>query len=353
MALRTIQWATGSVGKAAIDCILQHPELELVGCWVHSKDKQGKDVGEIIGGSPVGITTTSSIEDIADADADAVVYAPLMPNQDEVAALLRSGKNVVSPVGWFYPAEREAAPLAAACAEGNVSLHGTGIHPGGVTEIFPLMFSAMSSAVTFVRAEEFSDIRTYGAADVVRHIMCFGGTPDEAEKGPMLKLLTGGFKQSIHMVLHALDLEEMAQIRTVNDVAVATAPIDSPIGPIEPGRVAAQRFHWEALVDGDVVVRAGVNWLMGEENLDPPWTFGSEGERFEIEVKGNPDTFVTIKGWQPETVEAGLVSNPGIVATAAHCVNAVPYVCAAPPGIVTSLELPLVAGRAHPRLLGR
>jgi hypothetical protein len=60
---------------------------------------------------------------------------------------------------------------------------------------------------------------------------------------------------------------------------------------------------------------------------------------------------VTLKGWQPETVEEGLLSNPGIVATAAHCVNAIPYACAASPGIVTSLELPLVAGRAHPKLL--
>lgn len=351
MALRTIQWATGSVGKAAIDCIVQHPELELAGCWVHSKDKHGKDVGEIIGTAPLGVTATSSVDDILSIDADAVVYAPLIPNPDEVAALLKSGKNVVSPVGWFYPSEREAAPLAAACAEGGVSLHGTGIHPGGVTEIFPLTFSAVSSAVTFVRAEEFSDIRTYGAADVVRHIMCFGGTREEAESGPMLKLLTGGFRQSIHMVLQALGLAGKAEIRTNHAVALATAPIDSPIGPIEPGKVAAQRFHWEAVVGDDVVVRAGVNWLMGEENLDPPWNFGPEGERFEVEVKGNPDTFVTIKGWQPETVEAGLVSNPGIVATAAHCVNAVPYVCAAPPGIVTSLDLPLVAGRAHPRLL--
>jgi hypothetical protein len=49
MALRVIQWATGSVGKAAVDCIIKHPELELVGCWVHSKDKHGKDVGEIVG----------------------------------------------------------------------------------------------------------------------------------------------------------------------------------------------------------------------------------------------------------------------------------------------------------------
>lgn len=352
MALRVIQWATGSVGKAAIECTLNHPELELVGCWVHSQDKHGKDVGELIGTAAIGVTATSNVDDILATQADAVVYAPLIPNPDEVAALLRSGKNVVTPVGWFYPSDSEAAPLAAACAQGNVSLHGTGIHPGGVTEIFPLMFSAVSSAVTFVRAEEFSDIRTYGAADVVRHIMLFGGTREEAESGPMLKLLTGGFKQSIHMVLNALGLEGKAEIRTVHDVAVATAPIDSPIGPIEPGKVAAQRFQWEAVVDGDVVVRAGVNWLMGEENLDPPWTFGSEGERFEIEVNGNPDTFVTIKGWQPETIEAGLVSNPGIVATAAHCVNAVPYVCAAPSGIVTSLDLPLLAGRAHPKLLG-
>ncbi len=352
MALRVIQWATGSVGKAAIGCILNHPELELAGCWVHSKDKHGKDVGEIIGKPALGVIVTSSIEDILATDADAVMYAPLMWNVDEVAALLRSGKDVVSPVGPIYPSERQGAPLAAACEEGNASFHGTGIHPGGATEVFPLMFSAMSSAVTLVRVEEFSDIRTYGAADVVRHIMCFGGTREEAEKGLMVKALGSGFKQSIHMVLQALGLAGRAEIRTVHAVAVATAPIDSPIGTIEPGNVAGQRFHWEAVVGGEVVVRIGVHWLMGEENLDPPWTFGDQGVRYEVEVKGNPDTFVTIKGWQPRTVEEGLVSNPGVVATAAHCVNSVPYVCAAPPGIVTSLELPLVAGRAHPTVLG-
>jgi hypothetical protein len=352
MVLRVIQWATGSVGRAAIDCIVKHPELELVGCWVHSEDKHGKDVGEIAGGEPLGVAATTSMDDILELDADAVVYAPLVPNRDEVAALLRSGKNVVSPVGWFYPSEREAAPLVRACEQGKVSLHGTGMNPGGITETFPLMLSAMSSAVTFVRAEEFSDIRSYGAADVVRWIMCFGGTREEAESGPMLKLLTGGFTQSMNMVLDTLGLGDRAEVRTLHGVAVASAPIESPIGTIEPGKVAGQRFHWEALVDDRIVVRIGVHWLMGEENLDPAWTFGSRGERFEMEVKGNPDTFVTVKGWQPDSIEEGLASNPGIVGTAAHCVNSVPYVVAAKPGIVTSLELPVVAGRAHPDLLG-
>jgi 2,4-diaminopentanoate dehydrogenase len=110
--------------------------------------------------------------------------------------------------------------------------------------------------------------------------------------------------------------------------------------------VAAQRFQWEALVDGEPVVTAAVNWLMGEEHLDPAWGFGPGGERFEVEITGDPNCLTTFKKLHPETVEAGLVRNPGIVATAMHCVNAVPYVCRAEPGLLTYLDLPLVAGRA-------
>jgi hypothetical protein len=133
-------------------------------------------------------------------------------------------------------------------------------------------------------------------------------------------------------------------------MAVATAPIDSPIGPIEPGMVAAQRFRWEGLVDGVPVVTAAVNWLMGEEHLDPPWEIGPAGERFEVEVTGDPSCLTTFKKLHPETIAAGLERNPGIVATAMHCLNAVPYVCAAEPGLLTYLEMPLVAGRAAPHL---
>lgn len=350
MALRVVQWATGSVGVAAINGVLEHPDLELVGCWVHSKAKSGKDVGEIIGTAPLGVAATDSIEDVLALAADAVIYAPLLPNPDEVAALLRSGKNVVTPVGWFYPGEREAAPLEAAALAGNATLHGAGIGPGAATELFPLLLSVMSTGVRFVRSEEFSDLRTYGAPDVLRYVMGFGGTTNDALTGPMQKLLGGGFIQSVRLCVDRLGFAADPQIRSSQEVAVATAPIDSPIGVIEPGRVAGRRFHWEATVAGSTVVRITVNWLMGEESLDPPWTFGPAGERYEIEVRGNPDTFVTVKGWQPESVEAGLRSNPGIVATAAHCVNAIPATCAAPPGIRSFFDLPPITGRAAPDL---
>ena len=353
MALRVVQWATGSVGVAAIKAVLEHPELELVGCWVHSKAKAGKDVGEIIGIGPLGVTATDSVDDILAMDADAVVYAPLLPNVDEVAALLRSGKNVVSPVGWFYPSDSEAAPLEAAAREGNSTLHGAGIGPGAATELFPLLLSVMSTGITHVRAEEFSDLRTYGAPDVLRHVMGFGGTPESALRGPMQKLLNGGFFQSVRLIVDRLGFDAEPVIRTSQQVAVATAPIESPIGVIAPGEVAGRRFCWDAVVTNTIVVRIAVNWLMGEDNLDPAWTFGPAGERYEIQVRGHPNTFVTVKGWQPETVEEGLISNPGVVATAAHCVNAIPATCAAGPGVKGFFDLPPLTGRAAPRLSRR
>ena len=256
----------------------------------------------------------------------------------------------MTPVAWIYPGPKQRALLEEACAEGSTSIHGTGINPGGVPDLHPLMFSSLSSAVTYVRGEEFSDIRTYDAPDVVRHVMCFGGTPEEARSGPMLELLSAGFIHSVRMCLDVLGFSPDAEIRSTLDLAVATAPIDSPIGAIEPGHVAGQRFVWEALVRDQVVVKVAVNWLMGEEHLDPAWDFGPEGERFEVEVQGDPNTFVTIKGWQPDTVAEGLVRNPGIVVTAMHCVNSIPAVVAAAPGVRTYVDLPLIAGRAHPDL---
>ena len=350
MTYRVIQWATGGVGQAAIQGISRHPELELVGCWVHSEKKAGQDAGTLAGIDPLGVIATNDVTALLHIPADCVIYAPLIPDESMVERILRSGRNVVTPVGWVFPDPNKTALLEDACAEGRSCLHGTGIHPGGITERFPLMVSGLSNAITFVRAEEFSDIRTYNAPDVVRHIMGFGGTPEEALNSPMAGLLGGGFKQSVRMVLQEMGFHSDAEVRTVQEVAVATAPIDTPIGVIEPGLVAGRRFQWEAVIDGQVVVSAVVNWLMGEENLDPAWNFGPAGERFEVEVVGDPPITVTFKGWQPETVEEGLVRNPGVVATAMHCVNAVPYVCRAEPGIRTYLDLPMIAGRAAPGL---
>lgn len=347
-----IQWATGGVGKAAIQAVLRHPELDLVGCWVHSADKNGRDVGELAGEAPIGVLATNDIDELLATDADCVMYSPLLPDDQVVMRILRSGKNVVTPVGWVYPDRQSPAVAAieAACVAGNVTLHGSGIHPGGITERFPLMVSSLSSAITHVRAEEFSDLRTYNAPMVVREVMGFGLTPEQAMGGPMAVLLEAGFKQSVRMVTDQLGFDAEPRIRSTQEVAIAVNGSDDLIVPMDPGTVGARRFRWEAIVDDRPVVTAAVNWLMCEVELDPPWTLGEQGERFEVEITGDPTVSLTFKGLQPESVAEGLIRNPGVVSTANHCISAVPYVCAADAGIKTYLDLPLIAGRAAPDL---
>ena len=358
MTYKVIQWATGGVGRAAIEGVLDHPELELVGCWVHGESKEGQDVGRLVGREPIGVRATRDLEALLSLRADCVIYSPLMADPKILVRILRSGTNVVTPLGWIYPRRMDNREIEAACAEGRSTLHGTGIHPGGISERFPLMVSGLSRAITHVRAEEFSDIRTYSAPQVVHEIMLFGKEPLVAKKSPMLKFLGGGFMQSIDMVADTLGFALDAEKRAIHEIAVATAPIDSPIGTIAPGLVAAQRFAWHGLVRGEPVVTAAVNWFMGDQNLEPipggdpaiAWTFGPKGERFEVEITGDPKTHLTFHGWHPESIASGLERNNGIVATAMHCVSAVPYVCQAEPGIKTYLDLPLIAGRAAAHL---
>lgn len=347
---KVIQWATGGVGRAAIEAVLDHPELELVGAWVHSADKEGTDLGTLVGRDPVGVTATTDADALLALDADCVLYSPVFADTSVLRAILRSGKNVVTPLGWFYPRQRDREKFDAVCAEGGVTLHGTGIHPGGLTERLPLVLSALSGSITGIRAEEFSDIRTYGAPEVVRDWMMFGRKPEEAAGSSVAALLAGGYSQSVWMLADALGIDLDPDIRTTHDIAVATAPIESPIGIIEPGQVAAQHFRWEGTVDGEPVLTAAVNWLMGEADFDPPWRFGPGGQRFEVEVRGDPGCVLTLSGLHAHDLAEGARRNPSIVATAMNCVNAIPDVVAAAPGVRTYLDLPLPAGRAAHRL---
>jgi 2,4-diaminopentanoate dehydrogenase len=348
MTYRVIQWATGLVGQEAIKGIVSHPELDLVGCWVHSEVKVGRDAGEIAGIGPTGVLATHSIDEICALDADAVVYSPMLADEGEVLRLIGSGKNIITPIGYIFPrAGGRTAEVEAACVEAGVTLHGTGIHPGGITERFPLTFSALCRDIRHVRMEEFSDIRNYATASVVRDIMLFGQAPEVAAQSPMLKVLANGFLQSVDMVAHELGWTLDAKKRTKHEMSVATRPIGSPVGVIEPGTVAAQRFTWQGTVNGEPVITVRTNWMMDDGHLSDGWQLGEQ--RFEVEVDSTdaPPLLVTFHGLHPPVL--GEDSWIGLIAAAMHCVNAIPYVVKAEPGIKTYLDLPLIAGRAAAR----
>ncbi len=114
MSLRVVQWATGSVGVAAIKGILEHPELELAGCRVHSEAKHGTANVKLAAG-PVSLLV------VAQAAASGGLFGvDLTPSGGSAAFATTQG------VGQLFAASAPpAATTARATLKGVIPLAGS------------------------------------------------------------------------------------------------------------------------------------------------------------------------------------------------------------------------------------
>src|SRR5262249_56980810 len=125
------------------------------------------------------------------------------------------------------------------------------------------------------------------------------------------------------------------------ELAGGRASLDTRVGVIEKGTVAAQRFTWEGTVAGEIVMTVRVNWLMGDDALDPPWTLG--GQRFEVELDAEPPVSCTFHGLHPPVI--GGHPEIGLTGPTINCVNAITYVVRADPVIKAYLDIPAIRVR--------
>ena len=70
---RVVQWATGNIGTRSLRHVIEHPDLELVGVWVHTPEKIGRDAGELIGEEPIGIAATHDADALIPSDGGRAV----------------------------------------------------------------------------------------------------------------------------------------------------------------------------------------------------------------------------------------------------------------------------------------
>ncbi|KUI11374.1 dihydrodipicolinate reductase [Mycobacterium sp. GA-1285] len=340
---RVIQWMTGDVGRAGVRHFAQCPVFELVGVLVHSKDKVGRDAGEIAGIAPTGVIATDDVESITALDADCVFYTPVIMDIDTVCGLLRSGKNVVTTSGFFHPTDdfREGGDkIRAACQDGGASFHAGGIHPGFAGDILPLTLARVASRIDKIEVWEVVNVLTDAPMD---HIdwMGFGKDKDKFLSEPtILGLGVPFFAQSMHMVADGLGV-------TIDDVtadvraAVATEDIPHDQGAIPRGTVAAQHHEWTAWVDGSpLIVYHAIYVTAGPGELDPAWDWGRT--RYRIAIEGDPPNELTMHGL---VAADGSMTHPGYTWTAMGPINAIPDVCDGPPGWLTHLDLGLVRPR--------
>ncbi|OBH67156.1 NAD(P)H-dependent amine dehydrogenase family protein, partial [Mycobacterium mantenii] len=281
--MRVVVWSTGGVGSNAIDAIRRRPDLELVGVWVHSPDKVGKDAGELAGGEPLGLPATNDADALIALKPDCVVYAASGPDRDGAAVpdyvrLLAAGINVVStsstslvyPPSYFAPLWRDE--LDAAAKSGQASFYASGIFPGFASDQLALLMTTQSKRIRRITASEVALNDHYPVADVMMDGMGFG-RPLDFE--PMLK--TPGFielawKAPIYLIAEGLGVE-VEEIRGSLGRELTDRDIEVAFGTVKAGTCGAVRTRAAGVVNGrEAIVIEHVTRLA--HDVAPDWPEG-------------------------------------------------------------------------------
>lgn len=344
--LSTVVWSTGGVGSIAVDAIARRPDLDLVGVWVHSAEKVGKDAGELAGGEPIGVAATNDADALIALKPDCVVYAASGPERDAGAVpnylrLLEAGINVVStsstslvyPPAFYSPEWRDQ--LEAAARSGNVSFYASGVFPGFGSDQLALLLSTQSKTIECLKVTEVALNDHYPVADVMMNGMGFGHPLDFE---PMLK--TPGFiemawKAPIYLMAAGLGVE-VSEVRGSLERRTTDRDIEVAFGTIPAGTCGAVCTRAAGLVNGrEAIVIEHI--IRMARDVAPEWLTSEFDATYRVDITGDPDIHCSMNLGAAEGHGAG---HAAMAATAMRVVNAIPYVVDAPAGLLSSLDMP-------------
>ncbi|HET6970318.1 MAG TPA: hypothetical protein VFH92_04270 [Phenylobacterium sp.] len=338
MAYRVIQWATGAMGKTCLRAVLDDPALQLVGLYVYGDGKAGRDAGDIARRPPTGVIATRDVEAILALDADVVIHcarlAPPYGSHDaEIIRLLASGKNVISINGYSDPRHGDGgrrAALEAACVAGGSTLMAAGLNPGFAAEQLAVVATGVCAELDQVEVVETVDCRAMRNPDYVFRILGFGADPasvdpNDPDWGPAASL-NGMYAEVLAAMADHLRLR-LDRVETEHRVFGASEALTVAAGPIAQGGISHVNWRWHGVVGGARKLTMSIHWHMEAAHLetpDPPlWRIhvaGQPGVRLSVELEKRPGDVT------PTSAEQ--------LGVAGAVVNAIPVVCAAPPGVL-------------------
>lgn len=340
MSYKVIQWATGEVGMQCLKEVLHRPDLELAGLFVYSKDKEGRDAGDIAGLSRTGIKATRDRAAIIATTADCVIYTPLAADMtqldDDVVALLSSGKNVITTAGYFAPESRGPAVvnrIQDACRKGNATLFGTGIEPGFMFDRVAPTLTGMCADIDYIRLIEISNATKHPAVVMLKEAIGIGQHPKDFHAGTPYGIYWAAFfSEMVTSVARALNVN-LDRIETGMEVATTPEDIHIPaLGRVPAGTINGSRHLATGIVNGKRFIRAEIHWFVGERAAD--WPMPTDRYSWEILVEGRPSMRVRVDPVPSLERPDQTQPDAAYAATMATVINAIPNVVAAPAGIL-------------------
>lgn len=331
-SVRVIQYGIGAMGGNMVR-LLQDRNATIVGGIDIDPSKIGRDIGEVVGlGRSLGVRVLFPAEEVLDkVKADIVLHATTAHMSHafpQLMAAIDRGLNVISIAQELFfplPENQEKANLLDRKAkEKGVRVLSTGVNPGFVMDVVPVLMSSICWQVTGVEVRRIVDFSPYGP-DEMRHIGA-GLSKEEFQAGVASGAIGHiGLKETCAFIAHSLgiDLEELKQTK---EPMITRIPRKTGFAQISPGRVYGFKQSVCGYRKGQKLISLSMIGM-----LDPRPEDGMRLGDYTF-LQGTPNVEVEIRRE---------VSHKGGLATSAMAVNMIPQVLAAPPGFLTMKDLSL------------
>lgn len=340
-------WGPGRMGKMCIWEITQSPAFELVGVRAYSEKKNGVDAGEMIGIDPLGVIVTTDVQALLKIDCDCIVYTAhdegSYHTDDEILMLLASGKNVVTPLPYqnahLFREIEFVEKLRAACIKGGSVFHAGGIDPDLMSDRILLGLTGACADVKSIKLQENWDC-SFAAPGPLKHVG-FGMLPEDAEKVIVTQVIASNFTKAI--VYTAEQVLGVKYDRVVESHDYIPTPVDihAPffIAAGTVGRITHRMQGYVDAIGSEPLFTIEYHWLIGAGMLPPGI---SPGQYYVATIEGRPSMKMALElkvsNRNNDRVYkfGNMEVEPAYVATLAPCMQAIPHVCAAKPGLLPS-----------------
>lgn len=326
--IRTIHFGIGAIGAEIVRTVLNNPEIEIVAAVDTHPAKVGRDLGDAAGvGHQVGVTVSYETEPILrDVYADVVIHttgSSLTDVYPQLMAIATAEKSVISSCEELsFPWTRYpeiSHRLDRKARESGVRILGSGVNPGFVMDLLPLVLATASDSVKSVKVTRVVDVSTR-RVQLQRKTgvgLSVKGFEQGAGGGSIGHV---GLRESLLMVADTLGWN-------LDDVTETIAPV------IAKDKMASEYFSVErGIVAG--LTQSAVGTAAGKEviRLDLEMSLSAKNPRDEIEIEGRPPIHVIIPN--------GIA---GDVATASIMSNCIPAMARSRNvGLLTMRDLPLI-----------
>ena len=321
VTVRIALYGVGSIGQSIARAILKRRGYEIVAAIDIDPSKVGKDLGEILGIEPIGVSVTRDVDELYVSAPDVVVHATasyLDKVYDQLVNAILARAHIVSTCEtlsypWYrYPVlARKLDRLAQTM---GVAVIGTGINPGFLLDALVAMMTLPLQEVRSVKATRSLDASKRRIP--FQKKIGVGMDPEELKEKLRRGELTGhvGYAESVCIIADALGIQP-TRIEERQEPIVAKETVQIGDLKIQAGRALGIRGWGKGYTDHKSVIEVEFVAYVGAEEYE------------EIVIEGDQ----VIK-WR-STGTHGDKGTTGVI------VNIIPLVMELQPGLYTMSDL--------------